>query len=272
MPVTWNELNAALKNRDKKSLYFEAEEVLERAERLGDLFEPVLKLKQELPSELATVSKRSAPRSDSLEAYRHKRDFAITPEPAPNLPAGSEQGSRRRFVIQKHAASHLHYDFRLEIHGTLKSWAVPKGLPFTKGTKRLAMATEDHPLEYLDFEGVIPKGQYGGGTVMVWDIGTYELIEGNYYKGYLKFFLEGKKVRGEWSLIKSRDTEDKRQNKWYLEKVGASIRPPSKKEDDRSAITGRTMQQIAQSADRTWESNGGPVTQEEAKVTSHRSR
>jgi DNA ligase D-like protein (predicted 3'-phosphoesterase) len=127
----------------------------------------------------------------------------MTREPASRKPSRSGQGSRRRFVIQKHAASHLHYDFRLEMHGALKSWAVPKGPPAESGVKRLAMATEDHPVEYLDFEGIIPAGQYGGGTVMVWDVGTYELTEGNYYKGYLKFFLKGQKLKGEWSPRKS---------------------------------------------------------------------
>src|SRR5437588_7233339 len=118
----------------------------------------------------------------SLEKYKAKRHFARTPEPQGAIKSrGQDKGLV--FVVQKHAASQLHYDFRLEMHGALKSWAVPKGPPVEAETKRLAMATEDHPLDYLDFEGVIPQGQYGGGTVMVWDIGTYELIEGNYYKG-----------------------------------------------------------------------------------------
>jgi DNA ligase D-like protein (predicted 3'-phosphoesterase) len=97
-------------------------------------------------------------------------------------------------VIQKHTASHLHYDFRLEIHGVLKSWAVPKGAPTEPGVRRLASATEDYPTEYLDFEGVIPKGQYGG-TVMVWDIGSYEIVEGNYWKGNLHISIKGKKLK-----------------------------------------------------------------------------
>ena len=121
----------------------------------------------------------------SLAKYETKRDFAKTSEPAPAPVRRSRQGSRRRFVIQKHAASHLHYDFRLEMHDVLKSWAVPKGPPYAEGEKRLAMPTEDHPLDYLEFEGIIPKDQYGGGTVMVWDIGTYELIDGVVFTEFL---------------------------------------------------------------------------------------
>src|SRR5262245_26013512 len=105
----------------------------------------------------------------SLKEYSRKRNFTRTREPKPKRVAVD----RHRFVIQKHAASHLHYDFRLEVGGALKSWAVPKGVPYQKGEKRLAMEVEDHPVSYINFEGTIPKGQYGGGTVMVWDKGTF---------------------------------------------------------------------------------------------------
>src|SRR2546423_6787482 len=108
----------------------------------------------------------------SLNEYVRKRSFAATPEPKPERKRTSAAG--RSFCVQRHDATRLHYDFRLEIDGTLKSWAVPKGIPFAKGDKRLAVQVEDHPVSYINFEGTIPKGQYGGGTVMVWDRGTFE--------------------------------------------------------------------------------------------------
>src|SRR3984957_13863387 len=136
----------------------------------------------------------------SLREYKRKRHFKRTPEPV-GKPASGEGKS---FVIQKHAASHLHYDFRLELDGVLKSWAVPKGVPYTKGEKRLAVQVEDHPVSYINFEGSIPKGQYGGGTVMVWDKGTYFTNVTSPLKelesGKLHFTLDGQKLHGEWYL------------------------------------------------------------------------
>src|ERR1700679_1534927 len=133
----------------------------------------------------------------SLKEYRRKRDFEKTLEPSGEAVSKSKE---RRFVIQKHAASRLHYDFRLELDGVLKSWAVPKGVPYTKGEKRLAVQVEDHPVSYIDFEGTIPKGQYGGGTVMVWDRGTFTAEVPSPLKGLeqgkLHFTLKGKKLSG----------------------------------------------------------------------------
>jgi bifunctional non-homologous end joining protein LigD len=260
VPVAWDELSDALQSKDADALFFTPEETLARLEKLGDLFKPVLKQVQTLPTEVRRFFERrrthSSKRIEALEPYAAKRDFRKTAEPKP-APRGSRQGSRRRFVIQKHAASHLHYDFRLEMHDVLKSWSVPKGVPFKEAERRLAMPTEDHPIEYLDFEGIIPKGQYGGGTVMVWDIGTYELIEGNYYKGFLRFYLNGTKLKGEWTLQRFAGGKDERdgRDKWHLIKTNKNTRAVSKKRDDESALTKRTMLQIASAADAVWQSN-----------------
>ena len=260
-PITWDELSDAIKNKDADALFFTPDETIERTKEMGDLFKPVLKRVQRLPAEVRRHFEQErlhrSKRNEALEEYAAKRDFRKTTEPKPGVPRRSAQGSRRRFVIQKHAASHLHYDFRLEMHGVLKSWSVPKGIPFKQDERRLAMPTEDHPIDYLDFEGIIPKGQYGGGTVMVWDIGTYELIDGNYYKGFLRFFLNGTKLKGEWTLKRFTDGKDERDNrdKWHLIKTSKNTRSVSKKRDDESALTKRTMTQIAMAADAVWQSN-----------------
>ncbi len=260
-PVEWDELSDALRNKNADALFFTPEQAIERAEEQGDLFKPVLTKVQRLPAEVRRFFDQQrvqrSKRSEALKPYAAKRDFRKTAEPKPNVPRRSGQGSRRRFVIQKHAASHLHYDFRLEMHDVLKSWSVPKGPPFKKDERRLAMPTEDHPIDYLDFEGIIPKGQYGGGTVMVWDIGTYELIEGNYYKGSLKFYLHGTKLKGEWTIKRFAEgkSESDTRDKWHLIKTDKNTRPVSQKRDDESALTKRTMAQIAAAADAVWQSN-----------------
>ena len=143
-------------------------------------------------------------RRRSLSEYRRKRDFATTPEPK----GAGRRSTARLFVVQKHRATALHYDFRLEAGGVLVSWAVPKGPSLSPAEKRLAMAVEDHPLDYARFEGVIPEGEYGGGTVMVWDIGTYELEGGESFdeamrRGRIVFTLRGKKLRGGWTLVRT---------------------------------------------------------------------
>ena len=186
----------------------------------------------------------------SLNEYRRKRDFKKTAEPAGEINSKSGQ---RRFVIQKHAASHLHYDFRLELDGTLKSWAVPKGVPYVKGEKRLAVQVEDHPVSYIDFEGAIPKGQYGGGPVMVWDRGTYEPLSPSPLKelesGKLHFVLSGKKLKGEWYLVRLRDGKQ-----WLLIRGQNDMRPVSKKMDDTSALSGKSMKELG-NGDHVWQSN-----------------
>jgi len=255
MPVTWDELKR--RRRQLDALNFTPADALKRITRHGDLFAPVLTLKQKLPTEfLAAISpapSTSAGKSSrSLNRYAAKRDFSKTAEPGPTVPTRSRQGSRRRFVIQKHAASHLHYDFRLELHDTLKSWAVPKGLPCEKGVKRSAFLVEDHPIAYLDFEGTIPKGHYGGGTVMVWDIGTYELIGGDFGKGDLKLRLEGRKLKGEWHMFRIKSPDEK--PVWLIIKSGTAMKPISARRDDQSVLTQRSMAQIARANDRQWQS------------------
>jgi bifunctional non-homologous end joining protein LigD len=191
-----------------------------------------------------------------LTEYKKKRNFGVTAEPAgkplPKLVKGA-----CRFVIQKHDASRLHYDFRLEMEGVLKSWAVPKGLPWEKGEKHLAVEVEDHPIEYATFEGIIPQGQYGGGTVMVWDRGNYHVYGEEPLKalkaGRMHLVMDGEKAKGEWSLIRTRMDGSKSQ--WLLLKSGKSIRPISQKRDDQSVKTGRTMAQIAAQKDAEWQSN-----------------
>jgi bifunctional non-homologous end joining protein LigD len=196
----------------------------------------------------------------ALEEYKRKRRFEETPEPPPKL----EKKSRHRFVVQRHAATRLHYDFRLEMDGVLKSWAVPKGPSLDPGDKRLAMQVEDHPVSYFDFEGTIPEGNYGAGTVMVWDVGTWEPlspvpVNGEYVpgtekeaeamlaKGDLKFRLKGKRLNGDFGLIhiKSRRSGSKG-NEWLLIKKKDASTEAGFDIDafDKSVLTNRTMVQI----------------------------
>jgi len=193
----------------------------------------------------------------ALEEYKRKRDFKKTAEPA-GKPLPKKVKGASRFVIQKHAARRLHYDFRLEMDGVLKSWALPKGLPWKRGEKHLAVEVEDHPIEYEDFEGVIPEGQYGGGTVMLWDRGNYHVYGEQPVKslreGKLHLVLDGEKAKGEWTLLRIRGREDAK-NQWLILKTGGDAKPPSKKLEDQSAKTGRTVKQIAEARDAEWQSN-----------------
>lgn len=195
-----------------------------------------------------------------LAEYNAKRDFTRTAEPAGKVPKA--RGKTLHFVIQKHAASHLHYDFRLELDGVMKSWAVPKGPSLDPMVRRLAMEVEDHPISYNTFEGTIPQGEYGGGTVMLWDRGTYEADDGGggeslrrgYEKGELRFVMHGKRLQGgfvlarlrrpgrpQWLLIKRRDDY-------------ADAKRDITAEETKSVVTKRTMEQIA-AGRRVWHSN-----------------
>lgn len=198
----------------------------------------------------------------SLKEYHRKRHFKRTTEPFGKKQRGS---AKHLYVIQKHAASHLHYDFRLELNGVLLSWAVPKGPSLDPSIKRLAMHVEDHPIDYANFEGVIPAGEYGGGTVMIWDKGTWEPLDDSpskaYSNGDLTFILHGKKLKGRWKLIKLKKTADKNANAWLLFKVKDEF---SKKESEekittsepRSVTTNRSLEEIAEDTDRVWTSEG----------------
>ncbi len=194
-----------------------------------------------------------------LKSYKQKRSFKQTPEPTgkkkPHLEGGKEEA--HLFVIQKHDASHLHYDFRLEVEGVLKSWAIPKGPSMNPAEKHLAIMVEDHPLEYRDFEGTIPEGSYGAGTVMVWDQGIYYSLDDQYQlgtektikeglrKGKIHFALAGKKLKGIFSLVKIKGGDENKSHWLWIKKEDdfASTQDVLKK--DKSVLTQRTMNQIA---------------------------
>jgi bifunctional non-homologous end joining protein LigD len=200
-----------------------------------------------------------------LTEYKKKRNFRATPEPAGKV----KKTKGHSFVIQKHAATRLHYDFRLEMEGVLRSWAVPKGPSLDPGEKRLAVHVEDHPIDYGDFEGIIPKGQYGGGTVLLWDRGTWT-PEGDavadYKKGNLKFRLDGEKLHGRWVLVRmgGRNQEEGHEN-WLLIKEKDDTAVPGS--DDAvvqqypdSVATGLSLEQIAADPERVWQSNRAEKT------------
>lgn len=188
----------------------------------------------------------------SLKDYQEKRDFGRTPEPA----GGREPGSQTPiFVIQKHAARNLHYDFRLEVDGVLKSWAIPKGPSTDPRDKRLAVPTEDHPLEYAGFEGVIPAGEYGGGTVLVWDTGSYRNLTEKkgaaipmgeaVAHGHVKVWLEGRKLKGGYALTRFKTGKDE---SWLLIKAGDAEADPGRNpvaDEPGSVLTGRTIEEIS---------------------------
>ncbi len=197
---------------------------------------------------------------DLLKKYKQMRDFGVTPEPSGGKP---KKRKLPIFVIQKHRASRLHYDFRLEMEGVLKSWAVPKGPSYDPGTKRLAMMTEDHPYDYAKFEGVIPEGNYGAGNVIIWDEGTWELIEPGddpvaaVKSGKLTFRMYGKKMFGEWALVKigGRSKSDKG-NEWLLLKHRdefANEKVDVTKVAPRSVVSNKLVEEIG--GENVWQSN-----------------
>ena len=198
-----------------------------------------------------------------LQVYRKKRDFSVTPEPR----GRKHSAAGGRYVIQKHAARRLHYDLRLELDGVMKSWAVTRGPSLVPGEKRLAVQVEDHPIDYNTFEGTIPKGQYGGGTVMIWDRGRWQ-PEGDphkgYAKGHLSFTLEGEKLKGAWHLVRMHKRPGERQDPWLLIKADDAWARGARDKDildekPLSVVTGRSIPEIAEGrgGKRVWQSNRG---------------
>ena len=202
---------------------------------------------------------------EQLARYRSMRDFNITAEPS-GSPKTEKKAGRMPFCVQKHAASHLHYDFRLGWNGVLKSWAIAKGPSYVTADKRLAVQVEDHPIEYGGFEGIIPAGQYGGGTVMLWDQGTWEPqagytdVDAGLRDGSLKFVLHGEKLKGKWALIRmgGKWAKEKKPNWLLIKEHDEFERSPSDpsvtEEEANSAVTGRTMEEIARNEDHVWNS------------------
>ena len=217
---------------------------------------------------MATRIRRPSSPADQLAEYRRKRDFRKTAEPSGE--SEPRRASHLRFVIQKHAASHLHFDLRLELDGVMKSWAVPKGPSSDPSVKRLAMQVEDHPIEYNTFEGTIPKGEYGGGTVMLWDRGTYgpdkptdddeATVRESYARGDLKITFFGERMRGSYALIRmkySRDGQSSGKPQWLLIKHRDEFASSEDlvAENMTSVESGRTMEEIASGKSRVWRSN-----------------
>src|ERR1700674_5498020 len=210
----------------------------------------------------------------SLKTYRKKRHFEVSPEPAGEPDAPKQKGAPLIYVVQKHRATQLHYDFRLEWKGTLLSWAVPKGPSLDPSVKRLAMRVEDHPIEYATFEGIIPKGEYGGGTVMVWDSGIWkpddEDADASLRRGELKFTLFGKKLRGSWVLIRTGGYGRSSGRAWVLIKHRDAYATPEDitTKAPRSLATNRLLAEIArdEGGDEDQAATGDPVRKAQKRI------
>src|ERR1700742_4249157 len=211
-----------------------------------------------------------------LKTYHEKRKFNVTPEPR------GRQARRKgdQYVIQKHAATRLHYDLRLELDGVMKSWAVTRGPSLVPGEKRLAVHVEDHPVEYNDFEGTIPEGEYGGGTVMIWDRGRW-LPDGDPHKGYAKghldFVLDGEKLHGRWHLVRMRPRPSERRENWLLIKGNDDAARSGRAKDildeePLSVASGRSMDEIAagKGKKRVWHSNRADSAADAARPQTQR--
>jgi bifunctional non-homologous end joining protein LigD len=272
MPLHWEEVESAAARKDAGPLIYAPEQAIERLEKEGDIFEQVLTLVQELP---AGLQKKAVPGSSKseisnlrfgisgdgqrseLRRYREKRNFAKTPEPTGGPARSSE---RPVFVIQKHSATRVHYDLRLEVDGVLKSWSVPRGPSSDPADRRLAIQTEDHPLDYQDFEGVIPRGQYGAGQVIVWDHGTYQNVTGSpdnpvpmaeaIRDGKVEVFFEGNRIRGGYAFIRIHRADEERED-WLLIKIRdeyVGSLPEDLEDLPQSVVTGRTVKDLKRSA------------------------
>ncbi len=196
-----------------------------------------------------------------LDRYLAKRNFTVTPEPS----GGSPSEALPRFVVQQHAARRLHYDVRLEIDGVLVSWAVPKGPSMDHAVRRLAVRTEDHPMDYAGFEGAIPRGEYGGGTVVVWDAGVWHNLteskgrlkppEEAVARGHVRAWLEGEKLLGAWDFVRTDDRN------WLMIKVADAAADPELdpvRDEPRSVLSGRTLEEVAADPGAEWHSDRPP--------------
>ncbi|HBG26873.1 MAG: hypothetical protein A2Y10_07595 [Planctomycetes bacterium GWF2_41_51] len=258
MPVTWKEIEITLKKTNAESLIYTPEQAIEKLEREGDLFKDVLMLRQSLPT--TGVQLKSKPekvsektQQQNLEVYRRKRNFKKTSEPVGRRKAKTDY----IFVIQKHAATRLHYDLRLQSQGVLKSWAIPRGLSSNPADRRLAVRTEDHPFDYKDFEGIIPEVEYGAGEVIIWDKGYYINITRDsrgrsismkdaIQHGKIEVYFEGSKIKGGYAFVRIKSAKDEKEN-WLVIKLKDKFvdsLPEDLQEIGQSVVTGKSIEDL----------------------------